>query len=351
MADSREQRAAVKFCFLLGKTGTETFEMLKTAYKDDALGKTQVFEWFSRFKKGEMSIDDKPRSGRPSTSRTDENVAKIREIVLEDRRRTIDEMVELSGVTWSSVQRILTEDLRMKRVAAKFVPRLLTAEQKQGRVEACVALKEEFQNDPNFFSKVITGDESWCYSYDPETKQQSSQWKTSSSPRPKKARQVKSNIKAMLICFFDVRGVVHSEFVPQGQTVNQAFYLEVLKRLRNSLRRKRPDLWQSGDWFFHHDNAPAHTALSVRQFLTKNGMTPVPHPPYSPDLAPCDFFLFPRMKRDMKGKRFADITEVKKKTTEALSGITENEFKKCFEQWKKRLDKCINAGGEYFEGD
>ncbi|PNF29737.1 hypothetical protein B7P43_G11208 [Cryptotermes secundus] len=61
MADFREQRAAVKFCFLLGKSGTETLEMLKTAYKDDAMGKTQVFEWFSRFKNGEMSIDDKPR--------------------------------------------------------------------------------------------------------------------------------------------------------------------------------------------------------------------------------------------------------------------------------------------------
>ncbi|PNF25395.1 hypothetical protein B7P43_G09782 [Cryptotermes secundus] len=117
MADFREQRAAVKFCFLLGKSGTETLEMLKTAYKDDAMGKTQVFEWFSRFKNGEMSIDDKPRSGRPSTARTHE------------------------------------------------------------------------------------------------------------------------------------------------------------------------------DWFFHHDNGPAHTALSVRQFLTKNGMTPVPYPPYLPDLARCDFFF------------------------------------------------------------
>ncbi|KAJ8728590.1 hypothetical protein PYW07_006286 [Mythimna separata] len=143
MADSREQRAAVKFCFLLGKTGTETLEMLKTAYKDDAIGKTQVFEWFSRFKNGEMSIDDKPRSGRPATARTDENVKKIREIILEDRRRTIEEIVELSGVTWSSVQRILTEDLGMRRVAAKFVPRLLTAEQKQRRVEACFALREK----------------------------------------------------------------------------------------------------------------------------------------------------------------------------------------------------------------
>lgn len=154
MSDFREQRAAVKFCFLLGKSGTETLEMLKTAYKDDAMGKTQVFEWFSRFKNGDMSIDDKPRSGRPSTARTHENVEKIRAIINEDRRRTIDEIVELSGVTWSSVQRILTEDLGMKRVAAKFVPRLLTAEQKQGRVEACCALKEESRSDPNFFQKL-----------------------------------------------------------------------------------------------------------------------------------------------------------------------------------------------------
>ncbi|PNF28484.1 hypothetical protein B7P43_G15225 [Cryptotermes secundus] len=93
MADFREQRAAVKFCFLLGKSGTETLEMLKTAYKDDAMGKTQVFEWFSRFKNGEMSIDDKPRSGRPSTARTHENVEKIREIIKEDRRRTIEEVL------------------------------------------------------------------------------------------------------------------------------------------------------------------------------------------------------------------------------------------------------------------
>ncbi|PNF34143.1 hypothetical protein B7P43_G01174 [Cryptotermes secundus] len=85
--------------------------------------------------------------------------------------------------------------------------------------------------------------------------------------------------------------------------------------------------------------------------LTKNGMTPVPHPPYSPDLAPCDFFLFPRMKRDMKGKRFADVAEVKEKTTEALSSISKDEFRQCFEKWNKRLDKCISVSGEYFQED
>ena len=73
--------------------------MLKTAYKDSAMGKTQVYQWFSRFKEGEMSIDDKPRSGRPSTSRIDENVEKVHAIVLEDRRRTIEEISKLSGIT------------------------------------------------------------------------------------------------------------------------------------------------------------------------------------------------------------------------------------------------------------
>ena len=115
----------------------------------------------------------------------------------------------------------------------------------------------------------------------------------------KMARQVKSNEKTMLICFFDIKGLVHFEFVPKGQTVNQQLYIEVLKQLRDSVRRKRPELWRSGEWLLHQDNVPAHTELSVRQFLTKNRMTRALHPPYSPDLAPCDFFLFPRMKESV----------------------------------------------------
>lgn len=98
MADLCEQRVVVKFSFLLGKTGTETLEMLKTAYKDDALKKTQVFERFSRFKSGKMSIDDQAHSGRPSTARTDENVKNLHKIILEDRRQTIVEVAERSGV-------------------------------------------------------------------------------------------------------------------------------------------------------------------------------------------------------------------------------------------------------------
>ena len=92
-------------------------------------------------------------------------------------------------------------------------------------------------------------------------------------------------------------------------------------------------------------------ALSVKQFLTQNSMTELIHSPYSPDLTPCDFFLFPRIKKVLKGKRFADVEEVKKKTTETLKGITLQEFQDCFKKWKTRLDRCIASNGQYFEGD
>ena len=88
MAEKLEQRADVKFCFLLGKTAGEKVVMLETSYKEAALAKTQVYEWFSRFRNGELSVADQPRSGRPSTSRMDENIARIRELILEDRRRS-----------------------------------------------------------------------------------------------------------------------------------------------------------------------------------------------------------------------------------------------------------------------
>jgi len=99
----------------------------------------------------------------------------------------------------------------MKRVSAKIVPRLLKGDQKNNRLNVCYDLREQVGNNPQILSKVVTGDETWCYCYDPKTKQASSQWKTPNSPKPKKARQVRSNVKIMLISFFDANRIVHKE--------------------------------------------------------------------------------------------------------------------------------------------
>ena len=180
----------------------------------------------------------------------------------------------------------------------------------------------------DLLKKVITGEESWVYGYDVETKAQSSQWKHTKSPRPKKARQVRSNVKVLLTVFFDYHGVVHQEFLPQRRTVNKEYYLEVMRRLREAIRKKRPELWKNNSWLLHHENAPAHSSLLVRNFLAKK--------PYSPDLAPCVFFLFPRLKRPMKGRRFATIEEIKTESLKELKDIPKSAYEKCFEDWKKR---------------
>ena len=81
--------------------------------------------------------------------------------------------------------------------------------------------------------------------------------------------EVRSNIKSMLICFFNQKGIVHKEFVPPGQTVNAAFYFEMLKRLRENVQRKRPDQWRNNTWLLYHDIAPAHAALLTRRFFDR----------------------------------------------------------------------------------
>ena len=98
----------------------------------------------------------------------------------------------------------------------------------------------------------------------------------------------------------DIRGIVRYEFVPTGQTVNQVYYLAVLKRLREKVRQKRPQLFANNSWILHHNNAPAHTALSVWEVLATKQITVLEHPAYSPDLAPSDFFLFPKIKEILK---------------------------------------------------
>ncbi|KYN19489.1 hypothetical protein ALC57_08176 [Trachymyrmex cornetzi] len=121
----------------------------------------------------------------------------------------------------------------------------------------------------------------------------------------------------------------------------------VMRRLREAIRKKRLELWKDNSWFLHHDNAPSHTALVLRDHFAKNSTHIVTQPPYSPDLAPCDFWLFPKLKRPLRGHRFDSIEEIQAKSKKALKAIPEIDFNNCFEDWKKRWHKYIEAGSEF----
>ena len=142
MEEKVQQRVCIDFCFRLGKTVAETYEMLQAAFGESCLSRSKTFEWYSRFKSGRRSFENDPLPGRPSTSHTEVTVARVREIIRADRRLTIREVAVDVGKAFGTCQKILTEDLQMRRVTAKFVPCLLTVEQKDDRVLICTDLRD-----------------------------------------------------------------------------------------------------------------------------------------------------------------------------------------------------------------
>ncbi|UYV62199.1 hypothetical protein LAZ67_1008193 [Cordylochernes scorpioides] len=131
----------------------------------------------SRFKAGRISIEDDPRQGRPKFQRTDENVQKITDLIKENPRTTLLELEQDTGISKTTIGRIVTEELKLKKTPAKFIPRFLTNEQKLCRLATCEDMMEMTRTDPEWKDKIITGDETWVYGYDPETKPQSAEWR------------------------------------------------------------------------------------------------------------------------------------------------------------------------------
>ena len=151
--------------------------------------------------------------------------------------------------------------------------------------------------------------------------------------------------------FFDIRGTVRHGYAPVGQTVTKEYYQQVLRRLRDAVRRKRPDLWTAKNWQLHHDNAPAHSSHLFQYFLEKHGIPVLQQPPYSPDMAPCDFWLFPKLKTTLKGYRFESREEIMQNATAEMNTFPKEAFQKCFRHWKHRWAKCVQAQGAHIEGD
>ena len=126
--------------------------------------------------------------------------------------------------------------------------------------------------------------------------------------------------------------MIYMHLVPSGQTVNKEYYVEVSREFRKRFRRKRPALFKSGQWHFHQNNAPVHDAILVTDYLTKMGIKTVPHPHYSPHLAPCDFWPFPKLKEKLRGCRYETIEQMKEAVTKVIDSLTQEDFQKLLQQ-------------------
>jgi len=199
--------------------------------------------------------------------------------------------------------------------------------------------------------RVITGDESWVYGYDPETKRQSSRWKSPTSPRPKKTRQVKSNLKSMIITFFDIKGIVHKEFVPTGQTVNSGSTVKFCGDCRKKCEDIIPNFGENRPGCFTMTMHCLTLMSSPTSFWqkTKLLLSPTHHTPLIWHPVTSSYFL--KWNWSWKDAGSIPLRRFRPKRRKCFNTLTEKDFQEAFQKWRRRWDRCLHSGGNYFEGD
>ncbi len=320
-----EQRSVLKFLVKSGLSPIQCWERLHQVHGQNCLSKNHVRVWHKRFRNGWTDTKDQKRSGRRKSVRVPATIQAVNQAIQGNRQSTMRELADEFSVSKSSIHNIVCKDLKLSRIAPKFIPKDLTQAQRDTRRQVSEQNIQLVKDNPDLLQSVITCDESWVSVFQLETKRASSEWHPRGTrlDRPRKPLKQRTERKSMLTAFFDRNGIVHAEFKDPGVHVTAESYCATIRRFKESVRRKRPALWRRNaagerSFFLLHDNASPHTADDTVELLQQSGIPLLDHPPYSPDLAPCDYFLFPRLKNDLSGHRFPNIQALQAGVTRAF---------------------------------
>ncbi|UYV84200.1 hypothetical protein LAZ67_X001501 [Cordylochernes scorpioides] len=289
--------------FTIPTTGHPHCHMWWNAETPLTPGQSTVKNWVAALKLGRISTEDEHRPGRSVESVTQENIDKIHDLVMLDRRMTVRQIEETLGIPKTTADRIIII-LGLRKLSARWVPKLLTPDQKAVRRKLSSDNLALFEANPEeFVNRFVTMNETWAHHFTPESKQQSMQWRHSGSPPLKKAKTVPSAGKVMVSVFWNSEGVLLLDFLNKGQTIIDNHYAILVKQLREAIKEKRTGRL-SRKIVYHQDNAPSHRSLQAMAAIYDSGFELLTHAPYSPDIAPSDFHLFPHLKRSLSGIHF-----------------------------------------------
>ena len=256
---------------------------------------------------------------KPLDATDEEMCKKVWDLVYSDRRIQVEEIAQALGISHGSVSTILHDRLGMRKLTARWVPKSLCDEQMATRASVCSALLKRFRSKDDFLLHLVTVDETWVHYYEPENKAQSRQWVGPGSPKPKKFKMQQSASKVVATVFWDANGVIMLDFLPKRSTITGVYYANLLDQPRTAIHEKRQGKLSIGV-LLQQDNARVHTCKVAMDTVERNRYELIPHPAYSPDLAPSDFFLFPDLKKDIRGLRFRSDEEVVTAVEEWING-------------------------------
>lgn len=306
-----------------------------------------VYKWIKINKEKTERLEDLPRSGAPRTKITPSNIKLVRGIIEEDRSIGYDNIVAQTSLSAGTIHKIIHEELKMKKIASRWVPHDLTDENRKARVAICKKNLALIKSGSWRLGDILTGDESWFYHRHISKRERNKKWVYAGDKPNIVVRRGKFEPKTMFSLFFRRTGLVHLSSMHKGTSITSQTYVDnCLKPITSILKNQRTKMGAE-KIKFHHDNARPHMSKLVTGYLKSQKYILMKHPPYSPDLAPCDFWLFDYIK-----SRLSDHTgpiTLKRQITKICRDIPKKEWIKTFDKWVERMQHCIDAQGHYFE--
>jgi histone-lysine N-methyltransferase SETMAR len=339
-----EYRSVIKFFVLQKKTSSEIHQMLQATYLQDAPSLSTVKNWVNAFRGGRTSVFDDDREGRPQEI-SDNVDDKLLKMVQEERRISMRALSAAANISIGSLHARMTA-LGVRKLCSRFVPRFLSGDMMENRRIACESNIDLWnQHGDKFLWNILTEDETPLSTYIPESKRDSAEWKLPGERPSLKMRSGTSHRRMlMLSIFWDSKGIVHMDFADKSVRINAQYYSDLVATARKKRRRQAgTPLW------YLHDNAPVHTAGISQARIEQAGLTPLAHPPYSPDLAPSDYFLFRHLKKHLRGQSFTGAADLQCAVEQFFEGCTPDFFKSAFLELLERWKKCVERQGSYVE--
>jgi histone-lysine N-methyltransferase SETMAR len=339
--ESDDLRKALIFCFLLKKSAAESHRMLVEAYGEHALSEATCKRWFQRFRDNDFDVRNEER-GRPPKKFEDTD---LQALLDEDDTLTQKQMAKMLNVTQPSISDRLKAMGKIQK-CGKWVPHELNERQMENRKTTCEILLQRHERK-SVLHRIVTGDEKWIYFENPKRKKS---WVTPGQPSTSTAKPNRFGKKTMLCVWWDQKGVVYHELLKPGETVNTHRYRQQMINLNHALIEKRPE-WarRHGKVILLHDNAPSHKAKLIQDTLKSLSWEVLPHPPYSPALAPSDYHLFSSMGHALKKQHFKTSEELENWVSEWFASKEENFYWRGIHKLPERWGKCVASEGKYFE--
>lgn len=331
-------RHSILFEYNLGKTVSEAVKDICQACGESAVSERTVRRWFDKFAKGNKSIEDEPREGRPVEIAD----ADIEALLNNNPRMSAREIADTMGLSDTAVLQHLHQMGKVCKFG-RWIPHELTENIIMQRLAACMSLLSRHSADP-FLDRIVTGDEKWVVYVNTSHKRQWVESGCEAVPTPKPELHQR---KVMLCVWWGVSGIIHFELLPTGLTITAERYCDQLSRVYNALLQKRPALVNRKNVILLHDNARPHVAKIVKDKLLEMGWETLAHPPYSPDLAPSDYYLFRSLQNYLAEKRFENEGDVQHALQEYFESKSAEFYRAGINSLPARWQQVIDNDGCY----